>query len=85
MTLDTENITQALCREIATVTRKEEKEIRADGSLHDNGIDSMSFLELLLFIKREWGVDFLEEGIPPEAQKDIHSLAEHIQWKSEKK
>ena len=67
-----------MCGEIALITRNEPDNIKPEESLHNNGIDSMSFLEILLFIKNEWGIDYLDTGLPMDAQRSIEALAEHI-------
>ena len=51
MALDKTEVIQILCGEIALITRKDTAEVNAEASLRDNGIDSMSFIEVLLFIK----------------------------------
>lgn len=71
-------VTEQLCQEIALITRTAPENINPAASLRDNGIDSMSFLEILLFIKNEWGINYLDDGLPPDAQSSIAVLAEHI-------
>lgn len=78
MVPDKNAVLERLCREIAMIARREPGEIQKEESLRNNGIDSMSFLELLLFIKKEWNIDYLEIGLPPDAQGSISALAEHI-------
>ena len=73
-----QEILQKLCAEIALITRRPIENIRPDAPLGENGIDSMSFLELLIFIKIEWSIDFLSEGLSPSFLKDVNALAERI-------
>ena len=78
MISDKASVVKKLCGEIALITRNEPENIKPEESLHNNGIDSMSLLEILLFIKNEWGIDYLDTGLPMEAQHSIEALAEHI-------
>ena len=78
MALDKSAVTEQLCQEIALITRKAPEEIHPEESLRENGVDSMSFLEILLFIKNEWGIDYLNNGLPADAQCSIAALAGHI-------
>ena len=78
MALDKSIVVEKLCQEISIITRKELSSIKQEESLRNNGIDSMSFLELLLFIKNEWQIDYVSIGLPPDAQSSILILAEHI-------
>jgi len=79
MAADRTDILGALCREISIITHTDVGSIDPAADLGKNGIDSMSFLELLLFIKNEWGVDYIGAGLPPDAQHSIDALAGHIQ------
>lgn len=78
MALNKETVIEKLCQEISVITRREAGSIKAEESLRNNGIDSMSFLEILLFIKSEWGIDYLNSGLPADAQRSVSALAEHI-------
>ena len=78
MAFDKESVIQKLCQEISVITRRELAEIKVEESLRNNGIDSMSFLEILLFIKSEWNIDYLNSGLPADAQRSVEALAEHI-------
>ena len=85
MTSNRAEIAGKLCKEISIITRTDLRKIDAEQSLYDNGIDSMSFLELLMFIKNEWGIDYIDAEMPPDAQRRITALAGHIAVVLEKK
>ena len=78
MILEKSIVVQKLCQEIAIITNCDSDDINPEDNLRNNDIDSMSFLELLLFIENEWGVDYIGIGLPLEAQDSIVLLAEHI-------
>lgn len=78
MDLEISAVVQKLCQEIAIITNRDPETVDPEESLRNNGIDSMSFLEILLFIKNEWGIDYITVGLPSGAQESIGKLAEHI-------
>jgi len=78
MVLEKSTVVQKLCQEIALITNCPLGDIDPEANLRNNGIDSMSFLEILLFIKNEWDIDYISIGLPPDAQNSIILLAEHI-------
>lgn len=78
MMLEKSTVVQKLCQEIAIVTHSDLSNINPNDNLRNNGVDSMSFLEILLFIKNEWDIDYINIGLPSEAQSSIVLLAEHI-------
>lgn len=72
-----ESITGQLLAEIRIVTggRADPKE---ECSLADNGINSMGFMELLVFIEQKWGVSLVDQGISARDVADVRALAERI-------
>lgn len=48
-------------------------------SLVDNGINSMGFMELLVFIEQKWGVSLVDQGIAARDVADVRALAQRIQ------
>ena len=47
-------------------------------SLADNGINSMGFMELLVFIEQKWGVSLVDQGISARDVADVSALAARI-------
>lgn len=76
--MDTETILQKLREEVALITRKAPENVDDSVPLRSCGIDSMSFLELLIFIKKEWDVDFLQMGLSVDFLKNLRGLAGRI-------
>ena len=72
-----ESIVDQLLAEIRIVTggRVDPKE---ECSLTDNGINSMGFMELLVFIEQKWGVSLVDQGIAARDVADVRALAERI-------
>ena len=72
-----ESIVGQLLAEIRIVTggRVDPKE---ECSLVENGINSMGFMELLVFIEQKWGVSLVDQGIAARDVADVRALAERI-------
>lgn len=72
-----ESITEQLLTEMRIITggRNTPDPSR---SLTDNGINSMGFMELLVFIEQKWGVSLVDQGISARDVADIRALAERI-------
>ncbi len=56
---DVQEVLAGIIREISVMTSVPEAELLPDGSFADNRIDSLSFVTLLLFVKRRWQLDYL--------------------------
>ena len=76
MTVD--EVTCGLLREISAITGREEAKLSAGLSLAENGIDSMWFVELLLSVKRLYGVNLVDAGLRSADVKSVAALAEKI-------
>jgi acyl carrier protein len=72
------NIEKELVREVAAILGEEESIIDADAELNTFGIDSFSFVELLVVIEEKFSVKLMESGMTREDFRTIHSLAECI-------
>ena len=72
-----ESITEQLLAEIRIVTGGR---ITPDPArpLADHGINSMGFMELLVFIDQKWGVSLVDQGISARDVADIRALAARI-------
>ena len=72
-----ESIVEALLEEIRIVTGGR-VDPKAECSLTDNGINSMGFMELLVFIEQKWGVSLVDQGIAARDVADVRALAQRI-------
>lgn len=77
--MNTQKIEDALRNEIAVILSKEPAEIPTDAPLHSLGIDSMSFVEILLFIERTFNLRLIETGLAKEDFETIGSMARCIE------
>lgn len=70
-----EDVARQLSAEVATLLHRPPAEISPDRPLHELGLDSMSFVELMVFIERQFGVNPLEAEIGPQDIESIGRLA----------
>ena len=76
-------------REVEEIIKKEihiilggKLEVRLDEELHDLGMDSMSFVELLVFIEKRFGIRLIDSGLNKEDFRTVRSLAARISEKT---
>ena len=72
------DIERDLVQEVAAILGEEESDIDAGAELNTLGVDSFSFVELLVVIEEKFGVKLMESGMTREDFRTIHSLAECI-------
>ncbi len=57
-------------------------EVRLDEELHTIGMDSMGFVELLVFIEKRFGIRLIDSGLTKDDFRTVRSLAECISKKT---
>ena len=78
MALDTKQVEKKLICQIAAILSVDTKKIKPEVPLHTLGVDSLSFVELLVFIEKEFSIKLMESGLQAEDFKTISSLASRI-------
>jgi acyl carrier protein len=73
------DIESRLIKQLCAILLTEPAKIRSDEPLHKLGVDSLSFVELLVFIEKEFNIKLMESGLNKEDFKTVHSLASSIQ------
>lgn len=71
-------IENKLLRQLSIILSSPAAKIKAEVPLHELGVDSLSFVELLVFIEKEFKIKLMESGITREDFKTLRSLAECI-------
>lgn len=66
-----EAVEDALRQELAVVLNQAPAELAPERPLHEIGVDSIAFVELMVFIEKRFGVSLLEARLE---RKDIESL-----------
>jgi len=73
--MDPKCIEDTLISEVASILSQEPTEIAPDAPLHTLGLDSLGFVELLVFIEKTFGLALMELGLSREDFQTIRSLA----------
>ena len=76
-----QNIQDKLIQGIATITAKDESSIAPDVPFHKLGIDSLGFVEILVFIEKTFNLQLIESGLDRKDFETIRSLAAFIHKK----
>lgn len=69
------DIEDRLAKRLGSILSIPPAQIKLNSPLHDLGVDSLSFVELLVFIEKEFDLKLMESAIAKEDFKSIHSLA----------
>lgn len=73
-----DEIEQKLCEEIGVIAKREPTRIDRDASLRSNGLNSMTFIELLLSVERIWNIKLYEKNLPASETRSVRALAARI-------
>lgn len=76
------DIEQMLICQAAAILSVEPAAIRPDVSLPRLGLDSLGFVELLVFIEKKFDLNLIESNLAQEDFQTIHSLAGRISKKA---
>ena len=76
--LSNEQIEKILIEQIAIITATKKEGINAQDSVHGFGIDSLGFIELLVFIEKEFKLQLMESGLTKEDFKTVSALSKCI-------
>jgi acyl carrier protein len=69
------NIEQKIAKRLAAILDIPLGQVKLNIPLHELGVDSLSFVELLVFVEKEFGIKLMESSLDKEDFKTIHSLA----------
>lgn len=72
------DIEKDLIEEVAMILNQEAKQISADDLLHDLGLDSLGFVELLVSIERIFNIKLMNTHLSKEDFSTISSLSKRI-------
>jgi acyl carrier protein len=67
-----------LIHQVASILSINASGLKPDVPLHTLGMDSLSFVELLVFIEKEFKIKLMESGMTRNDFHTIHSLAKCI-------
>jgi acyl carrier protein len=76
-----QEIENKLIEGISSITNKDASAVSADKPFHDLGIDSLGFVEILVFIEKTFMLKLIASDLTKEDFATIHSLATYINGK----
>ncbi len=79
--MTSKDIEDKLIQGIASIINKDKSSIAADIPFHKLGIDSLGFVEILVFIEKTFNLQLIESGLNKKDFETIHSLASFINKK----
>ncbi len=79
--MTSKDIENKLIQGIASITSRNESSIAVDMPFHKLGIDSMGFVEILVFIEKTFNLRLVESGLEKKDFETVHSLASFIHRK----
>jgi len=72
------DIEDRLIREVAAILSREPAEIDPAKPLPELGIDSLGFVEMLVFIEKAFALNLVESGLSQEDLRTIRTIAQRI-------
>jgi len=76
-----QEIEQQLIQGIASITNKDVSAIVPDKPFHELGIDSLGFVEILVFIEKTFKLQLIASDLTKQDFEAIHTLASYISRK----
>ncbi len=79
--MTSKDIEDKLIQGIAPITNKDKSSIASDIPFHKLGLDSLGFVEILVFIEKTFNLQLIESGLDKKDFETIRSLAAFIHKK----
>ncbi len=76
-----QEIEDTLIQEIASITNQNASAIASDVPFHEQGIDSLGFVEILVFIEKTFKLPLIASDLTKKDFETLHSLATFISGK----
>ena len=76
--MEKSQVEQILVEEVAVILAVDKTAINVDRALHTLGIDSLSFVEILVFIEKKFDLKLMETDLTRQDFRTISSLASYI-------
>jgi len=76
-----QDIENKLIQTIASITHQEMNAVMPDKPFHELGIDSLGFVEILVFIEKTFKLQLIASDLTKKDFETIHSLASFISRK----
>ncbi len=79
--MTSKDIEDTLVQGIASILSKDKSSIASDIPFHKLGLDSLGFVEILVFIEKTFNLQLIESGLDKKDFETIRSLAAFIHKK----
>jgi acyl carrier protein len=76
-----QEIEQKLIQGIAAIGRQEASSLAPDKPFHELGIDSLGFVEILVFVEKTFKLQLIAADLTKQDFETIHTLASYISRK----
>jgi acyl carrier protein len=76
-----EDIEKKLSQGIAAIINKGASEVAPDKPFHELGIDSLGFIEVLVYIEKTFKLQLIASDLTKKDFETVHSLASYISRK----
>ncbi len=76
--MNTDDVVAQLKERIGFLLEKEPATISVDQPLHEMGLDSIAFVDLLVFIEKQFKLALASSGLAQEDFKSLNCLAQRI-------
>ena len=73
-----QEIENTLIKGIASISNKDSSAVSPDKPFHELGIDSLAFIEILVFIEKTFKLPLIASDLTKKDFETIHSLASYI-------
>lgn len=73
-----QEIEKTLIKGIASISNQEPSAVAPDKPFHELGIDSLGFIEILVFIEKTFKLPLIASDLTKKDFETIHSLASYI-------
>ncbi|OQW99057.1 MAG: hypothetical protein BWK74_03085 [Desulfobacteraceae bacterium A6] len=71
-------IEESLIREVAAILSRDPGSIKPEIPLHEMGLDSLGFVELLVIIEKKFKIKLMESGLTRDDFRTIRALSSKI-------
>lgn len=79
--MNVQDIEQKLIEGISSITNRNKSAIAADIPFHELGIDSLGFVEILVFIEKTFKLQLIASDLTKKDFETIHTLSSYISGK----
>jgi acyl carrier protein len=76
--MTTQEIEYILIQGISSIKNLDASEIGSEKSFHEMGIDSLGFVEILVFIEKNFKLELIASDLTKQDFESVHSLAAFI-------